>query len=434
MTFGAFLLFWGRVSDLYSAKPVFCYGFLVLGFLQLIISFLPDRFSFFILRAVSGIAGSCLIPSSYRLITAVFEKEELGKAFTLFGMSGALANVTGTIAGGVVAYIPTHGQGAAWRESKLKALIPGWFFRILAMVILPVALGAMRWIPKPQGQIANAQSKLKRLDMVGSLSMLAAVILLVLGLTLGASEGWTSAAFLAPFLLSWPLFALFFVWEHYLPVEYALLPSSTWRIPNFAVLIAFALYIYGFWGVAFLPIIEISLRVHEESAIVAALRILPQGIAAGAISVVLTLLPGLVARPRWTIVIGMIASFIGYALFLQWDEDQVGNRFWWTIFLGGIIGSAGMQAVLTGVNVTVMTSVDPEMAGVAGAVLQVSSQVGNAVALSIQAGLLTVNEGWLYNFANVRVSWYFELGWGVVWLIMFMAFYRPRAGRDVEKG
>jgi MFS family permease len=28
VTFASFLLLWGRVSDLYSAKPVFAYGFL----------------------------------------------------------------------------------------------------------------------------------------------------------------------------------------------------------------------------------------------------------------------------------------------------------------------------------------------------------------------------------------------------------------------
>lgn len=85
-------MFWGRVSDLYSAKPVFSYGFLVLGLLNVVISFLPDKYSFFVFRALSGIAGSCLIPAAYRLITAVFEPHELGKAFTLFGMSGAVAN------------------------------------------------------------------------------------------------------------------------------------------------------------------------------------------------------------------------------------------------------------------------------------------------------------------------------------------------------
>jgi MFS family permease len=79
VTFGAFLLLWGRVADLYSAKPVFCYGFLGLGVMNLIISFLPDRYSFFVLRAISGIFGACLIPAAFRLIVAVFEPDELGK-------------------------------------------------------------------------------------------------------------------------------------------------------------------------------------------------------------------------------------------------------------------------------------------------------------------------------------------------------------------
>lgn len=92
VTFSAFLLFWGRVSDLYSAKPVFSYGFIVLGVLSLVISFLPDRYSFFVIRAISGIAGATLIPASFRLIVAVFEPHEVGKAFVIYGFFGAIAN------------------------------------------------------------------------------------------------------------------------------------------------------------------------------------------------------------------------------------------------------------------------------------------------------------------------------------------------------
>lgn len=92
VTFAAFLLFWGRVSDLYSAKPVFSYGFVVLGILSLVISFLPDRYSFFVIRAISGIAGATLIPASFRLIVAVFEPHEIGKAFVIYGFFGAIAN------------------------------------------------------------------------------------------------------------------------------------------------------------------------------------------------------------------------------------------------------------------------------------------------------------------------------------------------------
>lgn len=43
MAFSSFLLFFGRVVDLYSAKDVFCHGFIAVGVLNLIISFLPDK-------------------------------------------------------------------------------------------------------------------------------------------------------------------------------------------------------------------------------------------------------------------------------------------------------------------------------------------------------------------------------------------------------
>lgn len=415
VTFSAFLLFWGRVSDLFSAKPVFAFSFLALGILDVIISFLPDKYSFFVLRAISGIAGAALIPAAYRLISAVFEPHELGKAFTLFGMSGALANVTGIIIAGFVEYIPTHGQGAPWR----------WFFRILGIMIIPVAIGSLFWIPKPKGAIADVDGKLKRLDLVGSLSMLAGIVLLILGLTLGASIGWKTAGFLAPFLLSWFLFVFFFVWEAKIPQEYALLPAKTWKIPNFAILLVLSLYTYGWWATNFLPFVEIFVKVHEEKPIIAAVRLLPQGIAAGFITIFLTVYPRFLARPQWAIIVGTIASQVGLVMFTQWTGNQLGAKYWSLVFLGGIIGSAGMMTVFNAINVAVMTTVPPEMSGVAGAVLQVAFQVGSAVALSIQAGLLTINEGWIYNFKNVQASWYFQLGWGLLWLIAFVVFYRP---------
>jgi MFS family permease len=207
----------------------------MLGVLNLIISFLPDRYSFFVLRGISGVAGAFLIPAAFRLIVAVFEPEELGKAFTIFGLSGALANVSGIIVAGFIEYIPTHGQGAPWR----------WFFRLLAFLIIPTAIGSLYWIPKPKGTAATVESKWKRLDLVGAFTMLAAIILLILGLTLGASFGYKTAGFLAPFLISFVLFPFFFFWEARLPEGYALLPPATWRIPNFTILIVFALFIYG---------------------------------------------------------------------------------------------------------------------------------------------------------------------------------------------
>jgi MFS family permease len=429
VTFSAFLLFWGRVSDLYSAKPVFAWGFAALGVLNLIISFLPDKYSFFVIRALSGVAGAALIPAAFRLIVAVFEPHELGKAFTLYGMSGVLANVSGIIVAGFLSFDTATDQKAAWR----------FFFRLLAVMIIPAAVASFIYIPKTQGSIANIEGKWKRLDLVGAFSILAAIILLILGLTLGASYGWKTAGFLVPFLLSFALFPFFFFWEARIPEEYALLPPKTWRIPNFATLIIFALFIYGWWAVNFLPFIEIFVNIHGEKPIIAAVRMMPEGISAGAVTVTLTVFPVLVARPRWPITAGMVLSLVGYVLFSQ-SGSQIGADYWKFIFTGGVIGSGGMMAVFTGTNVAIMTSVPPEMAGVAGAVLQVALQVGSAVALSIQAGLLTVNPGSIANFQNVQASLYFQLGWGIVWLVGFLVFYRPAkkaspsAEADAENG
>lgn len=71
--------------------------------------------------------------------------------------------------------------------------------------------------------------------------MLGAIVALTIGLTFGASYGWKTPSFLVPFLLSPVLFILFFFYEAQLPVERAILPSQTWKIPNFTITIVFAL-------------------------------------------------------------------------------------------------------------------------------------------------------------------------------------------------
>jgi MFS family permease len=116
------LLFWGRASDLYSARPVFIYGFLAFAVINLILSFLTDQYSFLVLRAFAGVAGSALVPSAYRLIASNFPEEERGRAYTLYGMTGSIANALGVIIAGVIGAIEGTGQMRNWR----------WFFRIVA--------------------------------------------------------------------------------------------------------------------------------------------------------------------------------------------------------------------------------------------------------------------------------------------------------------
>lgn len=63
-----------------------------------------------------------MVPSAYRLIAMNFPEDERGKAYTLYGMTGSIANSMGVIIAGVIGNIGGTGQMRNWR----------WFFRIVA--------------------------------------------------------------------------------------------------------------------------------------------------------------------------------------------------------------------------------------------------------------------------------------------------------------
>ncbi|ODN90701.1 hypothetical protein L198_06017 [Cryptococcus wingfieldii CBS 7118] len=421
VTFAASLLFWGRLSDLYSAKQVFSYGFFSLGVISIVISFLPEKYSFFIFRAISGIAGGTSVPSAFRLIAGIFEPHELKKAFTLYGMAGAIAATTGNIVAGLLQLIQPTGQMAGWR----------WFFRLMAVLIIPVSIGSLKWIPKIRGHDADVKNKWERLDLIGSLSVLVAIVCIILALTLGATNGWGSAGFIAPLIISLFLFP-FFIWhESRLPTTHALLPPHFWRYPNFTLWIVFALLIQGWFAVEQLPWIETFMSVKGESSLKASVRILPQPIMAVIVTILAARFPQMTARPRITVALGLGCA-IGANLLFIYAKDYTGLGYWKYLLPGYIIGPGACMALFNMNNVGVMTTVPPESAGVAGAVIQVSVQLGNAIALGIQAGLFTVFPDGVYNFKNLQVSWWVELGWCGVWLIMFLAFYRNPKKQEVE--
>ncbi|OXG16671.1 efflux protein EncT [Cryptococcus neoformans Tu259-1] len=421
VTFAATLLFWGRVSDLYSAAPVFSYGIVTLGVLNLIISFLPERYSFFILRAPSGIAGSSSVPSAYRLIVTVFEPHELNKAFTIYGMSGALANSTGNIIAGTIMLIPSGGQDEAWR----------WFFRILSVILLPVGVWSVFWIPRSEGENADASDKLARMDLPGCFMMLVAIVLLILALTLGASNGWSTPGFITPLIISAILFPGFFIWESRIKPSHALLPPSIWRYHNFTLWIVFALLGYTWWSVNFFAFIEYWMDYMGEKAIIVSLRVLTEGIPPMVVAIILTKWGRLMEWPRISITCGALLGIAAYIMFI-FSGTHTGRDYWRYVFPAMLFGTMGMHIVFTATSVGAMCAVPANIGGVAGATLQVAYQVGAAVSFAVQAGLFTVNEGGISNFDNLRASFYFELGFVALWLIGFLVFYRASKNTEMS--
>ncbi|ODN81017.1 hypothetical protein L202_03118 [Cryptococcus amylolentus CBS 6039] len=391
VTFSSFLLFWGRVADLYSPQVVFSYGFLFLGVFSLILSFMPNQYGFFVFRALSGICGAATTPSAYRLIMAVFEPEELHLALTCFIVTGPIA-----------------GFGAA--------------------LVIPFAVYALFGIPKDAGLVDHKdldnKERFKRVDLVGCLLMLSSIILFVLGLTLGSSFGWKKAGFLVPFLLSWPLMVLFFLWESRLPEGYALIPPRFWKIRNATLVIWISIGIYPFWAVTQLALIERSLSVFDELPIVAAARVLPHAVSGAAIALILPSMLKKITNLRWMIVGCPIVAGLMYLPLIYFEGEIFHNAYWRWWFPAMFVGSSVDMVLFLSCNIVIMTSAPPDMSGVAGALFQVSLQLGTVIGLSVQAGLLTLHPGGMTNFTNVQASFWFVLGWLLLNALICAVFYR----------
>lgn len=124
-----------------------------------------------------------------------------------------------------------------------------------------------------------------------------------------------------------------------------------------------------------------------RSAINSAVRMLPLGLAALAASIVIQFKPKLLVAKRWLIFATLSLVPVALVLYVVGHGGD-GVRYWSYYVPAFIVGSGMCQYAFLAINVTVITSVPPEKGGVAGGLMSVVMQLGNAVGLAIQAACL----------------------------------------------
>ncbi|KAH8829785.1 MFS general substrate transporter [Flagelloscypha sp. PMI_526] len=361
LTFSAFLLVSGKLSDVFNAKYAFVTGITVLSALSLITGFMDNKIALFALRALSGIAGSMTIPSSLTLIVRIFpEPSEQGRAISVFGATGAIGNILGLIIGAIFT------QYASWR----------WVFWFATILALPAC---RHW------RDDDPRTEVKHMDLPGVAALTMAIILFILALTESTTSGWGSAIVIAPLVIAIVLVVSFFFYESWLPQERAAIPSQTWFYKNFSVL----------FGAALVPVLLVGDRYLSSS--------LHTGKKStnGRLSWPLFECSPLVSRvplcrshllsPN-TFPVKYIL-LVGYAGMISWDCSFSPKR----IVQRGIGHSSSLPlplevlgTMITYVfsNIGIFRSTPPAIAGTVGAMyngaLQLGSAVGSAAVTSIQ--------------------------------------------------
>lgn len=108
-----------------------------------------------------------------------------------------------------------------------------WLFRMISFMALTAAGGAVLVVPRTKtGRGLRWRDILARMDPIGLLLSMAAIIFLVLALTSGPEHGWRDPRFSASLPISVVCFVAFFVWEAKADETMAMLPAAVWKTPT----------------------------------------------------------------------------------------------------------------------------------------------------------------------------------------------------------
>jgi len=109
LTLGSLILVGGSLGDLYGERRVFALGVGGFGIASALCAAAPSIGVLVVARALQGVTGALLVPSSLAVIVNTFGPEERGGAIGTWTAWGAIAGVLGPLAGGELLAI------ASWR-------------------------------------------------------------------------------------------------------------------------------------------------------------------------------------------------------------------------------------------------------------------------------------------------------------------------------
>ncbi|KDQ19194.1 hypothetical protein BOTBODRAFT_486258 [Botryobasidium botryosum FD-172 SS1] len=411
-TFAAFLLISGRISDIYSPKPIFIVGSFLLGTMALGGGFVKDKIGLLVLRAFCGIGAAFTIPSALNLIVRMFPNpREQSRAIAIFGSAGAVGNVGGLLIGGILV------QYTTWH----------WIFFLITMIAVPIGIVCFVFIPE---QPRMSKEDRPGLDVVGVTSLAVAIILFVLAVTSGSNDGWNTALFIAPLILAVLLTVGFFIWEKMIDEKNAALPPRLWFYPNLGILFGVALFPFSWFVTLFLLLPPIWQGQYHWSAIMTAVRFLPLGVGATVAAVFAGYLP-FYFRSKHIILAGLILDIVAGVL-LPFATSE--SRYWPITFPAFLVGTLGTTLVYTNASIAFFKNTPPEVAGTVGAVFNSALQLGSALTVATVTSIQTsvnAKPGKAGGYSGTAASFWFILAFTGVEIIGVLVFYH--SSKELDK-
>jgi len=176
LTLASTLLTAGALADRLGRRRVFLLGLAGFTVTSALCALAANPLQLVAFRALSGMCGAVVFSAALALLAQTYAGPERARALGLWGATIAAAFAIGPLEGGLLTEL------VGWR-----ALF--WINVVVALPLLPFAL---RRLPPSHRTVAERRAALGRLDLPGTITLVAGLTLLVYALIRGNTEGWAS--------------------------------------------------------------------------------------------------------------------------------------------------------------------------------------------------------------------------------------------------
>lgn len=354
---GGFLLFGGRAADLLGRRRMFCLALILYAVSSLAGGLAGSPATIVIARAVQGIGGALLLPSTLSLIGTLFEEgPRRNRALAVWGGAGASGLTLGALLGGVLT------ESFGW---------PAVFFVNVPLAAL-VAVAALFLIPADP-----PRTERRTFDLPGALTVTAGATLLVFALVEGPELGWGDPLVVGGFVLSVVLLAAFAAIEA--RSADPLMPFRLFRNRNLSVGMTVTFIYMATFGVLPYFLTVLMQDVHGYTALETGLAFLIPSVSIATGTQLGERFASRVGN-RTALVIGFVVGAVGTVVMaFGFDADAS----YGALVPGLVVSGVGQGIVWTAMWSAAATGTAPEEQGVANGVTSTALNIGNAIGLAV---------------------------------------------------
>ncbi|KAL7925159.1 major facilitator superfamily domain-containing protein [Trichoderma austrokoningii] len=396
LAFGCFLLFWGRIADLYGKRLVFILGSVWVTGITAANPFVPNEIAFNLFRGLHGLGAAANVPTAIGILGVTFPPGKAKNyAFSTYGAGAPLGSVFGNILSGFVA------QYSNWK----------WVFGVLAIMGGVISVCGMLFIPPTAGKTKTAELGPQSVDWIGATLITAGLLALLFALTQGNVVGWSTPWIGVLIVVSMLVIAAFAAWQWHLERSSSVTPPplikvSIFRNRQFSAVMV----IMGVFFAAFNNYLIYATYYFQEfqgrSPLQTMLRFLPTGVGGAVVAVIVSQLVGRVPTV-FLLISGNLAITISCLLYAV-PIPPTTSYFAWGLpaMVLSVVGADTTWPCLTLFTSRALPREDQAIGGaLINSVGQIGRSIGLAIATAIQTAVMARGRGVSVKNAGSIKAW-----------------------------